>query len=463
MTNINAQKWLNEKYSKDKICKRGSDKENLGRKREEISNLNLSQSTIHRGKITLFGKLDLNGFSKLKELNISGNDIDEIIINDCLNLKTLNISHNKNIESIDLSANINLEEVNLNGCASLKIENVNYSNTSLIFNEYSNSLIKIDDSHLAQITDATTEIRNILIVGITGSGKSSLANTLSGSNFTEGPNTISTTKSFQFKEFEWNNNKYRVIDNIGFNDTQGLSFEQDLLIELGKGINAAKEGINQVLFLFSERFDESQIEAFNKFRNLINESEITKFTTIIRTNFVNFKSKKRCELDEKELLVQNNKIKDLISSCNKLLYINNPSNPEINDSDSEGEKESKSLIAISNEKKRNQSKEIVLEHLERNCNQIYKLKGWNSVSDQVADYLENLQKKELELLNEKNAAFKEKIKGEIISDKKSLSRKIFDQLNVKGTVKFSIGIAEVGLETELTNLQIQNIPSYFKN
>lgn len=150
-------------------------------------------------------------------------------------------------------ANPNLIEVNLNGCQSLKLENFNFSQKNLYFNEKENKLLKIDNSHLVQISDVSDNIRNILVVGITGSGKSSLTNTLTGSDFVEGANTISTTRSFQFKE------------------------------------------INQILFLFNGRFDEAQIQAFNKFKDLINESKISQFTTIVRTNFSGFQNIERCK------------------------------------------------------------------------------------------------------------------------------------------------------------------------
>ena len=90
------------------------------------------------------------------------------------------------------------------------------------------------------------------------------------------------------------------------------------------------------------------------------------------------------------------------------------------------------------------------------------IKGWNSVSEQVADYLKRQEEKEIKLLNEKDFYSKEQIRKEILADKRKTSEKIFDSLNLKGTLKVNAGIVEVGLEAELTNLQIQNIPSYFK-
>jgi ABC-type dipeptide/oligopeptide/nickel transport system ATPase subunit len=48
-----------------------------------------------------------------------------------------------------------------------------------------------------------TETRNILIIGRTGNGKSTLANVLTDSEkFNEGSGTISTTKELQKEDFE---------------------------------------------------------------------------------------------------------------------------------------------------------------------------------------------------------------------------------------------------------------------
>jgi hypothetical protein len=55
-----------------------------------------------------------------------------------------------------------------------------------------------------------------------------------------------------------------------------------------------------------------------------------------------------------------------------ILYIDNRSKVEMSDSEDEDLKERLERV---NEKKRNKSKQIIFNHLEKNCNQIYKLKG----------------------------------------------------------------------------------------
>jgi predicted GTPase len=54
------------------------------------------------------------------------------------------------------------------------------------------------EDDLLEITPINSNVRNILVIGLTGSGKSAVANTLSeNEEFKSGDNSISITKSFQ--------------------------------------------------------------------------------------------------------------------------------------------------------------------------------------------------------------------------------------------------------------------------
>jgi len=112
-------------------------------------------------------------------------------------------------------------------------------------------------------------VNNILIIGITGNGKSALANLLTNADkFEVSSLSTSVTKDFKAVEFEENSINYRVIDNIGFGDTNNIS-KEDILLKIGEGIYAAKEGISQVLFVFGGRFGPEQVAAFNIFKTFI--------------------------------------------------------------------------------------------------------------------------------------------------------------------------------------------------
>jgi len=223
-----------------------------------------------------------------------------------------------------------------------------------------------------------TETNNILIIGITGNGKSALANTLSDKSddnkFGEKSDSFSATKISQKSDiFPWQGKNYCVIDNIGFGDTNNIS-KEDILLKIGEGIYSAKEGINQVLFVMGGRFAPEQIEAFNLFKKFISESKITDYTTIVRTNFKDFKNKEKCEEDQKSLLKQNRELIGIIKSCKGgMVYVDNPPMPEIDEEeDSEGEIEKKEREMSRNRKKREDSRKIVLDHLAKNCSDTYK-------------------------------------------------------------------------------------------
>jgi hypothetical protein len=145
--------------------------------------------------------------------------------------------------------------------------------------------------------------------------------------------------------------------------------KRDLLFKIGEGIHATKEGLNQILFVIKGRFSEEQIGAFNLFKDFINETEITKFTTIVKTSFKDFRNPDKCLKDKEDMLSQRKEIKEIIDSCNNIVYVDNPAIPEIDEDDSDNEKE-----IIINNKKRKESREKLLNHLVDNCLEIYKLK-----------------------------------------------------------------------------------------
>lgn len=446
--NTNAQEWLNEKYPINKACKRSSDKENKNKFRKDIYKLDIQLSNVDSGKKLLFGDLKLTGFSNLKELNLADHNLNSLDNSNCLNLEKIDISHNQNITSLNLSHNPNLIEVNFQGCDSLKIENIDLNNTNLIYdqNEKKLTLNNQDNSHLAQISSANKDsIRNILIIGLTGNGKSNLANTLTETNeFKSGSGGVSLTEEFKKSDiFEHNGNKYCVIDNIGFGDTRNIS-KEDFLFRIGQGIYASREGINQILFVVKGRFSEQQIIAFDMFKDLINQIEITKFTTITRTNFKDFMSKIECKKDHENLTNQSLRIKDLIESCSSIIHIDNPSIPVINENDDEDEKAIKQLEINRDLKKRERSREIILSHLSQNCNQIYKLKGWDDITENVR----RVNQSEIQLSKTSDPVKREEISNEIRNRKRRIAERV--DLEING--EFSASGPKFGFKIALQNL-----------
>ena len=456
MKNINAQEWLNEKYPKDGTCQRDNDSENKGKRREDITRLDIRKGKIgwHLNEKNLVGSLKLEGFANLRklivsshqliELDVSGckslveldcrsNELNNLKVNGCSNLKKLDCSNN-NLSELDLSTCFKLEEVNINNCQELMPEVIK---SNLTYNSEKGKLVK-DDSKVKsgpQIFKAKeNEIRNILVIGITGNGKSALANVLTDTDqFAEKASSTSVTKNFQSSDvFEYQGKKYRIIDNIGFGDTNNIS-EKDVLFKIGEGINSAKEGVNQVLFVFKGRFAPEQVAAFNMFKDFISETGITKFTTLIRTNFENFQSQEICQEDQNNLLSQSQELREIISSCNGILHVDNPAIPVIKDKDEGKARERKQQRIIENKKSREASREIVLNYLAENCLEIYKLKKWDSIHDRVAGYMKQITEKEQELSQTNNVLKKSRLQNEI----KETKGKIAEEVNAIIEVEIS--------------------------
>lgn len=449
VNNVNAQQWLDEKYPINGICQRNNDSENKGKKRDEITTLNLGKGklgTFYKEK-TLIGSLRLENFTNLRKLIVSShqligldvsncpnleeldchsNGLANLITTNCSNLEKINCSNN-HLRELDLSTCPNLSEVDINNCPKLVVEKII---SCLNHDTLSGKLIRSSSVvTLAQEDD----IRNILVVGITGNGKSALANSLSDTaDFTEKALGVSITKSFQTSEiFEWQGKRYRIIDNIGFADTKNIA-EEDILFKIGEGIHSAKEGINQVLFVFRGRFAPEQIRAYNLFKKFIAESRITAFTTLVRTHFDNFENEQTCQNDKQTLLNESKELREIINSCNGIIYVDNPALPVIKVTDSEEIREEKEEEIAENKEIRSKSRQIVLDYLVANCHDIYKLKEWNSIYAMVDSYIKR----------------KEEIEKSDISNKDEQLKQEWKEVT-KG-IKANIGLEVPGLPVGLT-------------
>ncbi|CAG8690309.1 14263_t:CDS:2, partial [Ambispora leptoticha] len=282
----------------DGVCKRDSDLENKGKTREEITKLDISKGKIgnnyfKEGK-NLVGSLRLEGFTNLRTLICFGHQLIGLDVSNCSNLENLDCRDNE------------LNSLNTTGCLNLKTIDCS-----------SNHIRELDLSACPSLKEV--EISN---------GKSTLANVLTDTNqFVEKKCGASITKHFQ-------------------------KIEEDILFKIGEGIHAAKEGINQVLFVAKGRFSDEQVIAFDTFKDFIAESGITRFTTIVKTGFKDFSNSQECARDRQSLLVQAKKIRKIIESCNDIIHVNNPAIPELDEEGSDNEQE-----IIITKKKRKASRE----------------------------------------------------------------------------------------------------------
>src|SRR5256885_10239233 len=121
MVNKKAQEYLNEKYPKNGVCKRDGDKENKGKRREEMIVLDISKGRIGNnlfsdGKV-LTGSLELEGFTNLRKLIISSHQLTSLDVINCFNLEELDCHGNQ------------LTRLNVNNCSNLEI--INCSDTNI--------------------------------------------------------------------------------------------------------------------------------------------------------------------------------------------------------------------------------------------------------------------------------------------------------------------------------------------
>jgi Leucine-rich repeat (LRR) protein len=118
---VDVQEYIDKKYPINGVYKSSSDKENKGKKREEIINLDLSKRKVGKGFFNdgkiLEGSLKLEGFTNLQTLIISSQQISNLDLSDCPKL----------------------EEVDINDCLKLTEDKIV---SSLVLNAEKNKLVR---------------------------------------------------------------------------------------------------------------------------------------------------------------------------------------------------------------------------------------------------------------------------------------------------------------------------------
>ena len=145
---------------------------------------------------------------------------------------------NENLESSSYTVRMGSSEVADDAGVQLVQEpNVNLE-ASVGGNNYTKEK---DEPNLSQGMQERVEARrqrgesvNILVIGPTGSGKSTLVNALMGRTVARvGEGTSSVTRQVKKHEGEFEGVKIRVYDTVGFSDTEGRS-EDSIVKEIAK-------------------------------------------------------------------------------------------------------------------------------------------------------------------------------------------------------------------------------------
>ncbi|GBC02291.1 hypothetical protein RclHR1_04540015 [Rhizophagus clarus] len=334
------------------------------------------------------------GVSDLPELNCSNTSIKELSLNLCPYITKLDCSNNSELINIDVSNCFKLQYIDCSNCS-----NSNFTHLDL---SYCPKSIKVNPSDL-NIIRKKENIKNILIVGRTGSGKSALANVLTNTNeFKESAYALSETRNFKKQEFKWKENNFRVVDTIGVSNTS-LALK-DVLYKIADGIYSMPEGISQVLFVFNGGFKKEEINTFNIIKDFILEINIIEYITLVKTKFVNFRIKEDCEKDiDKMKNESDSTIKKIVESVNRVIHVDNPSvNIEAADDADDDNDYIVTQIKV-NKKTREQSRKKLLDYLEDAApikeNKYFKLKTWDKLRDKIKTITEH-NKDDDEILQE---------------------------------------------------------------
>jgi len=151
---------------------------------------------------------------------------------------------------------------------------------------------------------------------------------------------------------------------------------KEVLYNIAETIGMMKDGISHVLFVIKDAFTEEERKNFKLLKEVMFESGITPYATIVRTNFDLFRDEEECELDKQDLLDESEDIAEIIKECNGLVHVDNPSLIKVSESE-----------ILSRKEKKQATRQKILDCLKSNYRGNYKLKSWDKIYLRINNYL----------------------------------------------------------------------------
>jgi energy-coupling factor transporter ATP-binding protein EcfA2 len=221
--------------------------------------------------------------------------------------------------------------------------------------------------------------RTVLLIGSTGQGKSTLANTIMGHmsekeklTFDVGHFAGSCTKDAQIATLHSETLEVRIVDTIGIGDTKLT--QREVLLKLARSMDLISDGVNQIYFVMGGRITESEIKAFQILLEVILNSEALAFTTLVRSRFKDFLRPDECAKDKESMLTQNKDAVWIIKSVSQVIWLDNDfDKPTIKD-----------------------ARERIMKHIQ-GCDAVYKPKELSLIHEHVAEHFQKIDDKEKEL------------------------------------------------------------------
>jgi hypothetical protein len=181
-----------------------------------------------------------------------------------------------------------------------------------------------------------------------------------------------------------------------------------------------EDGLNQVLFVTKGRFTKEEAEAYDLLCSVIFDSEVAKYTTIVKTEFPDFEDEQACERDRQRLRSENARLANIVNRVKKVLYVDNPP--------------IRGRYATMAEDSQKESRKRLLTYL-GTCQSIYKPSNLDTLNERVRDYMTDEEKllKKMNELEKERAEQAEKFKKELteIEAKRvkelAENRRIFEQ------------------------------------